>query len=54
MAKTLRNHKAQFPKLSIFAGINQYFIIIAFQMLKIDSNSGIEDQQRKGLKPYLC
>ena len=40
MAKILRksyeNHKAQFPKLSLLLAKNQYFVILAFKMLKLE------------------
>ena len=35
LRKSLENHEAQFPKLSIFLAKYRYFIIIAFKKLKM-------------------
>ena len=36
LRKSEENHKAQFPKVSVFIGLNQYFIANSFQMLKME------------------
>ena len=40
MAKILRkseeNHKAEFPKLSVFVAKNRYYVIFTFKMLNME------------------
>ena len=36
LRKSYENHKAQFPKLSVFIGQNRYFVIITFKILKME------------------
>ena len=36
LRKSLKNHKAQFPKLNFSVAKNQCFISIAFWMLKVE------------------
>ena len=36
LRKSLENHKAQFPKLSVLLARNQFYVIVTFKVLKMN------------------